>query len=256
MKKNKSEVVQLFPEIDQCALLSHMSRWRADFKVGVGLGSLLLCLMTNRPLLLIFVLLSMVFSVIGAGGIKIRTYMSLFLIPAAFALMGCAAIGVEVSWEAGLRLYTERARLLQALLIALRAFACVSCTYFFVLTTPVTEVIDLLVKCHMPAVLAELMHLVYRFIFILLKVYARMDVAARSRLGYRDYRTSLRSFGLVGANLLGGTLKNVDQYYNAMLSRGYTGRLRLLQAERRQPLWSWGALALYCILLLVIGCVL
>lgn len=57
------------------------------------------------------------------------------------------------------------------------------------------------------------MYLTYRFIFVLLDTYGRMYDAAAARLGWRDFRTSCRSFGGTAANLLVVALPAVEKLF-------------------------------------------
>src|SRR5699024_6829097 len=110
------------------------------------------------------------------GGIPLSRYMKLLLIPAAFLIVGTAAIVVNVSavpldafaFPAGDFYITgSRAGLRQALEICLTAMAAVSCLYFLALNTVMTDILGALRKMKVPALLIELMLLIYRFIFVL-----------------------------------------------------------------------------------------
>lgn len=83
------------------------------------------------------------------------------------------------------------------------------------------------------------MYLLYRYIFILLRVWQDMHMAARSRLGYVDYKTSLHTFGAVGGNLLAASMKRADQCYTAMESRCFAGEIRFLEEHKKCSLWQW-----------------
>ncbi len=124
----------------------------------------------------------------------------------------------------------------------LRTFGAVSALYFLTLSTPAGEVVRLLGKLHVPGIVTELMYLIYRYIFIMMDTQGRIRTAAESRLGYRDFITSCKTFGASLGNLLVITLKRSGAYYDAMESRGYDGELLFMEEERqfkiRWLLWA------------------
>ena len=75
--------------------------------------------------------------------------------------------------------------------------------------------------------------LIYRYIFVMLDTAARMRVSAASRLGYEGAGRSLRTTGLVYANLLGRSFGRARVCQQAMESRGWEGDIRFL--VRKKP---------------------
>lgn len=59
-----------------------------------------------------------------------------------------------------------------------------------------------------------------------------MSISARSRLGYINTRTSLHTFGSIGANLFIVSMKKANHYYDALLARCYDGQLKFLTEEK------------------------
>ena len=64
-----------------------------------------------------------------------------------------------------------------------RALAAIAAVYFLVLTTPLTEIVGLLRRLRVPALLLELMVLAYRQIHVFSEVAGQMRSAQVSRLG-------------------------------------------------------------------------
>ena len=122
----------------------------------------------------------------------------------------------------------------------LTAMASISCLYVLSLNTPMTEILDVLKKLHVPAVLIELMLLTYRFIFILLEEARAVLTAQKARLGNRDVKTAVRSFGQMASVLFVRALKRSDALYHAMEARCYDGLLKVLgkkYAVSRRRVW-------------------
>ena len=115
------------------------------------------------------------------------------------------------------------------------------------LTTPLTELVSVLRKIHMPKLIVELMNMIYRYIFIMLETYTKLKNSAESRLGYCDFRTSCYSFGNIASNLFIVSLKKANAYYNALEARCYDGELRFLEDEK--PVKNWQILMGICFIL-------
>lgn len=130
--------------------------------------------------------------------------------------------------------------------LALRILAGMSVLLFFTLTTPLAELLRGARFFWIPATLVELALLMYRYIFLLFEEGLRIRAAQRARLGFRDFRTSLRSVSTLGGMLLLRSYDRAGQSYEAMRCRGYRG----LTAEpsgnrlRRQDAVFFGAAVL------------
>ena len=84
----------------------------------------------------------------------------------------------------------------------------------------------------LPALLIELMMLIYRFIFLLLETASAIMTAQESRLGNRDYRTKIRSFGAMASALFVQSIRRSNALYDALESRCYDGTIRVLSQEQ------------------------
>ncbi|CUX30022.1 CbiQ family ECF transporter T component [Clostridium sp. C105KSO13] len=109
------------------------------------------------------------------------------------------------------------------------AMASVSCLYFLSLNTTMMDFLGVLAKLHCPGILMELTLLIYRFIFVLMETASAIMVSQKSRLGNKDFRTSIDSFGKMGAGLLIRAFKRSNALYDAMESRCYDGKIRVLE---------------------------
>ena len=96
------------------------------------------------------------------------------------------------------------------------------------------DILEVLGKLHCPGLLIELMLLIYRFIFILLNTASAITTSQNCRLGNKDYRTSLMSFGLLGSVLMMRAISRSNKLYDAMEARCYDGRIQVL-SENQPP---------------------
>ncbi|MGN0714281.1 MAG: cobalt ECF transporter T component CbiQ [Anaerovoracaceae bacterium] len=227
--------------IDQLAFQSGLSHVNPGFKVAFSVLSLIFLLAADNLIISLLVFAGMYYLTVIKGGISTHIYVSLLAIPLLFAVVTVLTIALDFSFspagEYHLHLfffyvYTSQAALWKSFCLFCKVFSAVSCMYFMSLSTPVNEIICVLQQCHLPSLITELMNMIYRFIFILLEVQQKMSVSARSRLGYIDTRTSLRTFGSIGSNLFIVSMKKANHYYDALLARCYDGQLNFLTEEK------------------------
>ncbi len=228
--------------VDYYAYVSALRNWNAAFKTFFSILCLVLCIVLDDGYVSVLVILLMGYLTVVAGGLAFGRYVSMMLIPVVFLLLGSIAIAVGFAAEpfgqyrlsvAGLfYIYCSDASLIRAAELVLKALGAVSALYMLTLTTPLGELIMVMRRAHVPKVLVELMHMIYRYIFIMMDTHSRMKHSAESRLGYVDFKTACFSFGQIAGNLLIVSLLRGTQYYNALESRCYDGELRFLEEDK------------------------
>jgi cobalt/nickel transport system permease protein len=167
-----------------------------------------------------------------------------------------AAVRIDV-WQGftfdGYYLYLSYHGIHQATELGARAIASTACIYFVILTIPFTEILDVLRRIGCPALLTELLMLMYRFIFVLLHTAQELWIAQQSRGGYRTRQLWMKSLGLLIGQLLRRTLDNYRQVSLAMESRGFTGDFRVCRSRRYCPSRRYNLEALFgCTILVVL----
>lgn len=78
-----------------------------------------------------------------------------------------------------------------------RSFSCLVCTYFFILTVPFQQLLQMMKKAHLPALLIELTMLMYRFIFIFADEFLILKRSQDMRFGFRGLKNSYQSLGMM-----------------------------------------------------------
>ena len=73
------------------------------------------------------------------------------------------------------------------------------------------------------------MLLIYRYIFVLLDVAYFISTSQNARLGHKDLRTSIKSFGGMVQALFIRAMKRSRNLYDAMEARCYDGEIRVLE---------------------------
>lgn len=123
--------------------------------------------------------------------------------------------------------YVSNDGLQQVARLLIRTLASTSCMYFILLTTPFTEVLQVLRQLRCPVLLTELLLLMYRFIFTLLAIVDDLWMAQNSRCGYRTWRRGMSSLGILIGQLLQRVLINYRQVSLSLAARGFNGELRV-----------------------------
>lgn len=201
------------------------------------------------------------FLTVAVGGLKLHHYISMLLVPIIFLIFGTIAIAIGFSmhpvgqyhvhfWICFTFIAQRQVCLKQNLV--LKALGAVSALYMMTLTTPLSEIIAVLRKAHVPKLIIELMNMIYRYIFIMIDTHSRMKNSAESRLGYCDFKTSCYSFGQVASNLLVVSLKRGNNYYNALEARCYNGDLQFLEEEKQVKAGQVVMAVIFIIILLLI----
>lgn len=250
--------------IDKLCYSSRLRYTNAEVKFTYAILTLLFCVISRSLVMAAIVLTVNGILTVGKGRIPFVVYRRLMLIPLAFILLSTGAVIVNVS-KSPLDAYAipigswymtgSRESLMFAARLILSAFAAVSCLYFLSLNTTMTDILGVLAKIHCPQMMVELMLLIYRFIFVLTQTASAIQTSQKSRLGYQDFKTSVRSFGQMAAVLFIRALKRSNALYDAMESRGYDGRIRVLQ-ESYPPKRKEIVLVVLFEIALLVGCIL
>lgn len=258
----------------QIDALAHTNRLRSlppEQKVGFAIALFLLGYLapiTIQGLIIFWIFIW----VVHHAQIPLKTYVSLLSLPISFLLLSLPAflLGIgttanleslqaDVIWGLSLGsvyLYISHQGFEQASSVFVRAIALTSCLYFILLTVPIFEIIRILKRLGCPALITELMVLMYRFIFVLTATASELLTAQQSRFGYGTWRLGMRSLSLLIGQLLQRTLENYRQLSLGLASRGYNGDLRFWHRRRYtfSLRYAVEAIAGYLLLLILTGC--
>ncbi len=138
----------------------------------------------------------------------------------------------------GWRLVGYEEGLARGFLIMARVIGGVSLILFLSLSTPVNRLLMAASWFRLPRSFIELTLLVYRYIFVLVEEAMAIRDAQRVRLGYRGWRRSMRSIGVLGGSLILRAYDRAGRVFEAMSARGYTGTVTMAYTEpfRRRDL--------------------
>lgn len=245
--------------IDQCANNSKLNYISSRAKILFGFLTICVCMVCNNIVVSVTVFLFVGFLIMGVGGTKFRIYIKLLLIPVSFLVISCVAMALRFTLSDigdpyirifGVYISSNKEAAIQAFFVLVKTMACFSSLFFISLTTPAFEFVACLQKLHLPGFLAELMLLIYRFIFILLDAYMSMYTAQQSRLGYSTLKASYRSFAAIASSLFLKAFKKADALYTAMEARLYDGHLNVLELDQKERWYYYAGILLFEALLI------
>ena len=221
---------------------SKINSWNPHLKFWYSMVLIVLGIILSNIYISISIVFICGFITIFLGKISLKKYIDFFKVPIIFLLISVAVININFSksitdfyyFNVGdLYIYTTDENIKKSCILFWRALSGVSSMYMLALSTPLNEIIYVMKKARTPQIIIELMYLVYRFIFIMRDSYKSMRKSIESRLGFRDYRISLLSFGKIISNILIVSLRKSNFFYDAMESRCYRGEIRFFIKEKR-----------------------
>ena len=228
--------------IDVLAQSSRLRRINPTLKFWTLLTLMTITIASGTVYTGLFLIAAMLVLAVLVGGAKIHQYINIIALPLTFVLIGGLALLYEISPEPtgilSIKIFgawltiSEKAQSQTALTIS-RAFGAVSCLNLLSITTPMPDIIAVLHRARCPEIIVDLMYLIYRYIFILLTLHHEMRNAAKSRLGFKNYRTSLRATGKIYANLLARSYQYASKNFDAMESRCYDTGIKFLQHPQK-----------------------
>lgn len=249
--------------VDKLCYYSKLRYTNASEKFAFSMLTLVACIISRSIVIAILVLaVTGILTVLG-GGIPLSRYRSLMMVPIIFLLLSTVAILINISKipldafaiPIGSYYITGSfAGLYRGIQLIFTALASVSCLYFLSLNTPMTDILEVLRKLHVPALILELMMLIYRYIFVLMNLASDITTSQHSRLGNVNLKTARKSFASMISSVFILSIRRSNELYDAMESRCYDGSIKVLSenhpAKKNEILLITGfEIILYAIIL-------
>jgi len=227
------------PEIDKFAhLKSPLHSWDPRVKIisiFILIFSIILVQDLKVAFLGFFLATSLVFlSRIPFSFVLVHLRWVLFFVLALSAILSLTVPGSLLVRASFLGISREGVRL--SLLISLRAISAALLIFPMIGTTRFNLTLKALQKIKIPERLIQLFMFTYRYIFLLMDEEKRIFIAASSR-GWvkRTNFSTLRIMGNLVGMLLVRSFERTEHIRDAMLSRGYNGRLNILDEFTLSP---------------------
>ncbi len=221
--------------LDGYAQVNALREVDSRLKLFLGLGAILIALVSPSPGGSLFIAVSMASITLFLARIPARVYISLLLIPLSFALFSVIVIlfvtgGGEPIFtisagEFSLTITTASANL--SFLLLSRTFGGMCSLFFIALTTPMIEIFSAMHTLRIPGVVIDLSMLIYHFIFVLIGEVIAIYNAQTIRHGYTTLRRSVHSMAMLGGMLFIRSWHQGEELITAMDARCYDGKLEL-----------------------------
>ncbi len=227
----------LYAEVDRSAYTNALAKSSPLTKSFFALSALFISVSAQSFVVPIIVFILCTSFVLGLAKVKSHLYIDLFLYPTFMLTLSC--IFLALFFGSGQSLiqiplpWTTWAIYKSGISMSVNTFfrveGALSCLFFLVLTTSITDLCVLLRRAHVPQVLVEMSMLIYRYIFVFLEVLEKMEIAQKLRLRPSGWMSRIRSTALLAGNLFIITLEQGERTFIAMSARGYDGNIRILE---------------------------
>ncbi len=222
--------------IDNIAHYNKLRHVNPKLKVIFSISMLLICVFSTSIIVPLIITVIMVYLTLFKAKVPKSIYLKFMSAPVGFGvitvilmafiygqgdtLFSINLFGFDIS------LHKYGAEL--GFLVFSRMLGGVSSTLFLTLTTPMTELFYVLKEMKVPNSVLDITMMMYRYVFVLLEEMIRTENAQKTRLGYKDIKTTYKSLGLLASNLFIRTWDRGETLFITMNSRGYNGDLKLL----------------------------
>jgi cobalt/nickel transport system permease protein len=212
---------------------AYANRWRQVAPAAKGsfaLAALAAAFIAATPAVAACIALLLAMATVALAGVPIGLYLRVAAPAAGFLAVSSLSLLFSVGADAAGSLAWQFApdAVPRVATVAARSLASLAALLLLVLTTPLRDLIALLRQLHMPEVLLDLMVLCYRMLFVLSEALNDTLTAQSARLGYTNTARSLRSLGLLAANLAIQVWQRAQALHMAALARNGCGPLRFL----------------------------
>ncbi len=226
----------IYAQIDKYAYTNRLSKCSPVTKAIFALATLVVTVSAQSIVVPILVLIIFTSLILGYVRIKPGFYMHLLEYPTFMLTLSCIILALFFGLGEPLiqvpvpffiwTIFKDGINI--AINTFFRVEGAISCLFFLVLTTSMTDLSLILRRIHVPAALVEISMLIYRYIFVFLDVSAQMTTAQKLRIGEGGYMKRIRGLGLLAGNLFIRTMEQGERTFVAMSARGYDGNIRVL----------------------------
>lgn len=221
--------------IDNIAHTNRLRYINPKLKVIFVILSLIVCVFSQSVIVPLIIATTMIILTLFIAKVPPKIYLGLLSAPIVFGIITVIMMGFiygngDIIYSLnilGFKIGFSRYGINMGLLVFSRMLGGVSSTLFLIFTTPMTELFYVLKDLKIPDILLELTMMVYRYIFVLLDELIRIENAQKTRLGYKDLKTTYKSLGILASSLFIRTWEKGETLFITMSARGYNGEFRM-----------------------------
>ena len=224
--------------IDKYAYTNRLSNTNPKIKMGIALIFLIVSMITHNILILLSIIFLMSTAIVFIAKVDFKSYLNLLRIPLYFLIIGVITNIINISFESDSMVHSFKVlniyigvsskSLESSKYILIRSISCLTCIYFFVLTTPFNQVLYLLKKLNISDAVVEISMLIYRFIFIFLEELIDIKKSQELIFGYINLKTSYKSIGILGSLLFKRLIKKYEDMSISLDMKLYDGKFHIV----------------------------
>ncbi len=165
--------------------------------------------------------------------VSIKRYISWFYAIIPFVILSIIGIVITASSQKGALMWplkigsvyigVAKVMMPKAGQMALQCMTAIVCTYWFALTTPFIQILQVLKAVRFPRVMIEVTMLMYRFIFIFIDAFEQIHRAQKLRFGYDSANLMIHSSGILAKMLFEQVIVNYEMMTKALDAKLYDG---------------------------------
>lgn len=176
--------------------------------LGAGLFLFLYSVRLKAPVFMLYLIASiLLFNIVGVAIIAVTQ-------------SGAPLFSVSLD---GIRISVSQGGIDIAMLVFLRTLAGMFVMLFLASSTPVPHLFSALTRVGLPVYISEVTIMIYRYSFMIMEQSVQMTNAAACRLGFSGWKTSMRTTGVLAANLFVRSLEFAERSQYALQSRNFGG---------------------------------
>ena len=189
--------------IDKISYRSLLKEINPAIKIFFMVITLIFLIVTDKKEVFLFNFV--LFNIIMLFFVKVKELLYLYVVPAFFIFTTALSL-----------LWIKK----DMITFLFRSFSSICVVYALICSTPISDFDYVFEKLKFPKIFRELFLLIYKFIFVLFDVKDKLLNAQNSRLGYVNYKNSLKSFSMLVAAIFRKTA-----YYNENSVKAVNSRL-------------------------------
>lgn len=189
--------------IDKISYRSLLKEINPAIKIFFMVITLIFLIVTDKKEVFLFNFV--LFNIIMLFFVKVKELLYLYVVPAFFIFTTVLSL-----------LWIKK----DVTTFLFRSFSSICVVYALICSTPISDFDYVFEKLKFPKIFRELFLLIYKFIFVLFDVKDKLLNAQNSRLGYINYKNSLKSFSMLVVAIFRKTA-----YYNENSVKAVNSRL-------------------------------
>ncbi len=138
------------------------------------------------------------------------------------------------------------------LTVILKSFISILILSSLVISTSDIELLNGLRKMHVPAILVTIIFVMYRYLFLIKEELYTGQLAIKSRIFQKSYRTFNKKLAFLSGNLLIKSLDRAENVYKSMESRGFDGNFYSIEKNSSTKKLNWSLTSCFVLITLSI----